>query len=150
MTLQEILLVNSEIPVQGNIQNYMKIMTELFERGEIEILIGTKSLLWRRLGFSLHQCSDSGQLCGFYVLSNQMRGRAIRTIQGNPHKTSNIWHRFAFRDKTSGTFSGFPGTKRRMEGFCGVSYDGASIENGMERLNLIREPFNPKNIQGNQ
>ena len=35
----------SEIPVQGNIQNYMKIMTELFERGEIEILIGTKSLL---------------------------------------------------------------------------------------------------------
>ena len=77
-----------------------------------------------------------------------MRGRAIRTIQENPHKTSNIWHLVCLAGtKPLELSQDFQVLKRRMEGFCGVSYDGASIENGMERLNLIREPFNRKNIQ---
>lgn len=138
----------SEIPVQGNIQNYMKIMTELFERGEIEILIGTKSLLGEGWDSPCINALILASFVGSYVLSNQMRGRAIRTIQENPHKTSNIWHLVCLAGtKPLELSQDFQVLKRRMEGFCGVSYDGTSIENGMERLNLIREPFHRKNIQ---
>ena len=37
--------------------------------------------------------------------------------------------------------------KQHMEGFLGVSYDGTSIENGMERLKIICEPYTKKHIQ---
>ena len=29
---------------------------------------------------------------GSFMLSNQMRGRALRIDKNNPNKTSNIWH----------------------------------------------------------
>ena len=43
----------SEILIRETFE-YTKIMTDLFERGEIEILIGTKSLLGEGSGFSLY------------------------------------------------------------------------------------------------
>lgn len=134
----------SEILIQGNIQKYTKIMTDLFERGEIEILIGTKSLLGEGWDSPCINSLILASFVGSYVLSNQMRGRAIRTNPSNPHKTSNIWHLVC---TTSELSQDFQVLKRRMEGFLGVSYDGTSIENGMERLKIICEPYTKKHIQ---
>jgi hypothetical protein len=75
---------------------------------------------------------------GSFVLSNQMRGRAIRTCKNNDEKTGNIWHIVCI-DPTNTTGNGedFDQMKRRFKGFVGVSADeNPQIENGIGRLHL--------------
>lgn len=148
----------SEVQIQGKVHVYARMVTELFGKGEIEILIGTKSLLGEGWDSPCINSLILASFVGSYVLSNQMRGRAIRTLQGNPDKTSNIWHLVCLSHKgeqREKRMMGIPHPelsedfyvlKRRMEGFFGVSYDGSSIENGMERLNIIHEPYNERHI----
>ncbi len=68
------------------------LVTALFTRGDIQILVGTQSLLgegWDAPALnSLVLASNTAS----FMLSNQMRGRAIRTEAGNPGKVANIWH----------------------------------------------------------
>jgi len=67
-------------------------VTTLFQKGSVRILVGTQSLLgqgWDAPALnSLVLASNTAS----FVLSNQMRGRAIRTDPNNPDKVSNIWH----------------------------------------------------------
>jgi len=113
------------------------IITRIFQRGEIEVLIGTKSLLGEGWDAPAINSLILASFVGSFVLSNQMRGRAIRTQKGNDHKTGHIWH-LACIDRTS--ISGGEDVevlKRRFRSFVGVStlkYGG--IENGIARLNL--------------
>ncbi|UAB78892.1 DEAD/DEAH box helicase family protein [Erythrobacter sp. SCSIO 43205] len=69
-----------------------RLVTALFQRGDIRILVGTQSLLgqgWDAPALnSLVLASNTAS----FVLSNQMRGRAIRIDPHNPDKVSNIWH----------------------------------------------------------
>jgi superfamily II DNA or RNA helicase len=69
-----------------------RVVTALFQSGEIRILVGTQSLLgqgWDAPALnSLVLASNTAS----FVLSNQMRGRAIRVDPETPEKTSNIWH----------------------------------------------------------
>jgi hypothetical protein len=68
------------------------IVTQIFQRGEIEVLIGTKSLLGEGWDAPAINSLILASFVGSFVLSNQMRGRAIRTQNGNGNKTGNIWH----------------------------------------------------------
>ena len=69
-----------------------RVVTALFQNGDIRILVGTQSLLgqgWDAPALnSLVLASNTAS----FVLSNQMRGRAIRVDPKNPEKVSNIWH----------------------------------------------------------
>lgn len=69
-----------------------RIVTALFQSGDIRILVGTQSLLgqgWDAPALnSLVLASNTAS----FVLSNQMRGRAIRIDPETPDKVSNIWH----------------------------------------------------------
>lgn len=117
------------------------IVTQIFQHGEIEILIGTKSLLgegWDAPGINSLILAS---FVGSFVLSNQMRGRAIRAQNGNQSKTGNIWHLVCL-DPTSVTGGDdFELLKRRFRSFVGVSFkENPAIENGIGRLNL------PENI----
>ena len=76
------------------------IVTQIFQRGEIEILIGTKSLLGEGWDAPAINSLILASFVGSFVLSNQMRGRAIRTQKDNQDKTGNIWH-LACIDPTS-------------------------------------------------
>jgi superfamily II DNA or RNA helicase len=115
----------------------LQILTQLFEEGEIQILIGTKSLLGEGWDAPAINSLILASFVGSYVASNQMRGRAIRTQFNNPRKTSNIWHIVAI-DKSStigGVDLGL--MKRRFRNFVGVSeYIIPNIENGTNRLLL--------------
>lgn len=68
------------------------LMTDLFTRGEIRLLVGTQSLLgegWDAPALnSLILASNTAS----FMLSNQMRGRAIRIDPRDPEKVANIWH----------------------------------------------------------
>lgn len=113
------------------------IVTQLFQQGAIEILIGTKSLLGEGWDAPAINSLILASFVGSFVLSNQMRGRAIRTQRENADKTGNIWH-LACVDPTSPTGGeDLELLKRRFRSFVGVSFrEEPTIENGIGRLNL--------------
>lgn len=148
-----------EVMIQGKIHLYAKLVTDVFEQGVIQILIGTKSLLGEGWDSPSVNSLILASFVGSYVLSNQMRGRAIRTMASNPDKTSNIWHLVCLagereqkvRKRMNQTepelTEDYRTLERRMLGFYGVSYEGTSIENGIDRLSIIKPPYNPSNIR---
>ncbi|MDR2010629.1 MAG: DEAD/DEAH box helicase family protein [Bacteroidales bacterium] len=116
----------------------VNIITRIFEQGEIEILIGTKSLLGEGWDAPAINSLILASFVGSFVLSNQMRGRAIRTCKSDTEKTGNIWHIVCI-DPTNPTNNGedFDRMKRRFKGFVGISTDeNPQIENGLNRLHL--------------
>ena len=84
---------------------------------------------------------------GSYMLSNQMRGRAIR-VNSNPHKTANIWHLVCVCDNINGDSSienaDLNLLKRRFESFTGIG-----IHNVDDRIHLIYGQKYGVSIQSN-
>ncbi|MFZ4932001.1 DEAD/DEAH box helicase family protein [Chryseobacterium sp. Mn2064] len=112
------------------------IITEIFQSGEIHVLIGTKSLLGEGWDAPKMNTLILASFVSSFVLSNQMRGRVIRTDKDNIHKTGNIWHLVCFdsHDSIGGQDLGI--MKRRFKTFVGISNkENPTIENNFERLN---------------
>ncbi len=76
----------------ANSGQLIRVVTALFHKGHVRILVGTQSLLgqgWDAPALnSLVLASNTAS----FVLSNQMRGRAIRIDPATVDKVSNIWH----------------------------------------------------------
>ena len=68
------------------------VSTELFRQGQINTLVGTKSLLGEGWDAPCINSLILATYVGSFMLSNQMRGRTIRTDRDHPEKTGNIWH----------------------------------------------------------
>lgn len=146
-----------QVTVNGSEETASGLLTELFYQGEIQVLIGTKSLLGE--GWD-SPCINSLILVSFvgsFMLSNQMRGRAIRMMKDNPGKISNIWHLVCMSeaDTSSETLSpetwnspDFSTLEQRFESFLGVHYEKPVIENGITRLSCLRPPYTPEHIAG--
>lgn len=80
-----------QISLTEGIKNeVVKIVTDLFQQGGIEVLVGTKSLLGEGWDAPALNSLILASFVGSFVLSNQMRGRAIRVQKGNEQKTGNI------------------------------------------------------------
>jgi hypothetical protein len=75
------------------------------------------------------------------MLSNQMRGRAIRRLPGRPEKTANVWHLVCVEPGALDGGEDFETLERRFTAFVGVSAERPVIENGIERLGLGKPPF---------
>ena len=131
-------------------------VTELFQRGRIQVLVGTKSLLGEGWDAPCVNSLILGSFVGSFMLSNQMRGRAIRIWPGHPEKTSNIWHLVAVQAQALITLPGeeprpesnqdLQTLSRRMEHFLGLAYNQESIETGLDRLDFPKPPFRKKQI----
>lgn len=134
-------------------------VTELFTRGYINIMIGTKSLLGEGWDSPCINSLILASFVGSFMLSNQMRGRAIRTMKGNPDKNSNIWHLVCIKPNkivSKEQKEGYTNVsesedwdllQRRMEHFMGLHYTDNTIENGTKRLSCIRMPFTKANVE---
>ena len=142
-------------------------VTELFQRGAIQVLIGTKSLLGEGWDAPCVNSLILGSFVGSFMLSNQMRGRAIRVWPGHPEKTSNIWHLVAIKPYTKNLFlrekeneeevdkevdkdnpyQDLLSLIRRMEHFLGLSYKEDTIETGLDRLDFPKPPFKKSKIK---
>ena len=135
-------------------------VTELFQRGSIQVLVGTKSLLGEGWDAPCVNSLILGSFVGSFMLSNQMRGRAIRIWPGHPDKTSNIWHLVAIKPYKNPAFSkedqeeqdlnpyqDLQTLARRMDHFLGLSYKEESIETGLDRLDFPKPPFKKNKIQ---
>lgn len=136
------------------------IITNLFSKGEFHVLIGTKSLLGEGWDSPCINTLILASYVGSYMLSNQMRGRAIRVFKEEPNKTSNIWHLVCItptnilkkeqEEKSGESISNsedWMTMERRMKHFLGLSYEENIITDGIERFSCIQQPFTKKNIQ---
>lgn len=113
------------------------IITHLFESGEIEVLIGTKSLLGEGWDAPFINTLILASFVGSFVTSNQMRGRAIRTYSGNANKTSNIWHLICLDPTSILGGEDVIMSRRKFKNFIGLSSGNEIfIENGIKRLNV--------------
>ncbi|MDF1754110.1 MAG: DEAD/DEAH box helicase family protein [Verrucomicrobiales bacterium] len=130
-------------------QRVVAAMTELFEMGEINCLIGTAALLGEGWDAPSINTLILASVIGSFVMSNQMRGRAIRSNPKVPGKTANIWHvatippEFELEDQKVGFDAGrdFAKLQRRFEAFHGVGFEidhknETLVENGWQRLGL--------------
>jgi superfamily II DNA or RNA helicase len=73
-------------------QHRVKLFTEFFTQGGVNTLVGTQALLGEGWDAPVVNTLILASFVGSYMLSNQMRGRAIRIHAGRPQKTANIWH----------------------------------------------------------
>ncbi|MCB9033178.1 MAG: DEAD/DEAH box helicase family protein [Chitinophagales bacterium] len=128
--------------------NIVHIITQIFQEGEIEVLIGTKALLGEGWDAPAINALILASFVGSFVLSNQMRGRAIRTQKNNDNKTGNIWHLVCVDSTAKNGGDDIDLLKRRFKTFVGVSLDDDfSIENGIGRLNLPKDIHQKEDIE---
>lgn len=141
----------------ANSADLTRAVTALFQKGHVRILVGTQSLLgqgWDAPALnSLVLASNTSS----FVLSNQMRGRAIRIDPKKPDKVSNIWHLAtiepgldglkdaiatsldwgAFNDYDNAGLTDIGTVARRFKAFECISNGQSNlIESGLGRLGL--------------
>jgi len=119
----------------------VRLMTGLFREGGVRILVGTKSLLGEGWDAPSINTLVLASFVGSYMLSNQMRGRAIRTQPGNPTKAANIWHLVCVEPGTHESGPDLETLARRFTAFAGVALDLPVICSGMQRLDVGMPPY---------
>lgn len=151
---------------KGNNKIKVEIVSKLFLKGYIKVLIGTQSLLGEGWDSPCINSLILASYVGSFMLSNQMRGRAIRIFKEDPLKTSNIWHLVTIEpeyvlkdniiqkisskisyDKNKLISSDFETLKKRFDCFVGPNYEENEIESGIERITYIAPPFDKENIE---
>lgn len=142
-----------KVHVVGDAHFLTGAVTDIFTQGYMQVLIGTKSLLGEGWDSPCINSLILASFVGSFMLSNQMRGRAIRVFKENPEKTSNIWHLVCLSPWTDATSKAggeisedYTLLERRMEHFLGLHYTEDVIENGMDRLSIIVPPFDEANV----
>ncbi len=117
------------------------LITSVFEQGGITVLVGTKSLLGEGWDAPCINALVLASFVGSFMLSNQMRGRAIRVDSTQPQKTANVWHLVCAEPGIFGPGDDYELLVRRCSAFVGVSATAPVIENGTERLGFGHPPF---------
>ena len=132
-----------QISVSG-IENsvLLAMMTRLFERGQITVLVGTAALLGEGWDAPAINTLVLASAVRTSMRSNQMRGRAIRVQAGNPNKSANIWHLACLLPAAEGDPHAPPMgadmamLSQRFGSFAGIDWQAATIENGIQRLGI--------------
>ncbi len=140
------------VSVKGNGNHIVEAVTRLFSAGRIHALIGTKSLLGEGWDSPCINSLILATYVGSFMLSNQMRGRAIRVWKDDAFKTSNIWHLACILPQEGTDGQGLPlgdyeTLSRRFDAFLGVSYEEDLIESGLGRLGLKSPPMGKREIE---
>ncbi|MBQ3409155.1 MAG: DEAD/DEAH box helicase family protein [Clostridia bacterium] len=126
----------------------VKIVTECVNQKKINVIIGTVALLGEGWDAPAVNSLILASYVGSYMLSNQMRGRAIRKSRAQ-NKTANIWHLASLADLGNNNidFTDLDLLERRFSGFVGIAYYEDVIQNGMERLSIIDRKELKKNYE---
>ena len=122
-------------------QRIVRLVTGVFSQGGITCLVGTKSLLGEGWDAPCINSLVLASFVGSYMLSNQMRGRAIRVQPGNPLKTADIWHLVCIEPDSQAPGEDLEQLERRFRAFAGISASQDLIESGIGRLNMGRPPY---------
>ena len=150
-----------KVRLVGSQHDLVSAVTQLFQEGQIHVVIGTKSLLGEGWDAPCVNSLILASFVGSFMLSNQMRGRAIRIWPENPNKTSSVWHLVSINLAEKKFFKKEEGEEdlpigidspdmellqRRMKQFLGLHYNENTIESGVDRLDLGNIEFTKKNL----
>lgn len=154
------------VEFSGSTHRSVDYVGKLFETGKLQILVGTKSLLGEGWDSPCINSLILASFVGSFVLSNQMRGRAIRIDRNDPEKSANIWHlvtvepEYLFKDKATERIAAYIKQdhkelvsydydilKRRFDSFMGPNYTTGVIESGIERITAIKPPYDKDGIE---
>lgn len=144
-----------KVDAVGNSHFLTGAVTNLFTNGYMQVLIGTKSLLGEGWDSPCINSLILASFVGSFMLSNQMRGRAIRVFKQNPDKCSNIWHLVCVNpqekpqqsQRSEDISEDYALLERRMENFLGLHYTENIIESGISRLSIMKPPFDEANVK---
>ena len=157
-----------KVSISGSYHDLVTALTQLFQDGYIKVIIGTKSLLGEGWDAPCVNSLILASFVGSFMLSNQMRGRAIRVWPDNTNKTSNIWHLVSINlspkkwfeiqnaeEKYGETLElqlyglspDLDLLDRRMTQFLGLHYQEPTIESGIDRLDLNQITFSQKGLE---
>ena len=145
---------HSEAVFGGANKHKVAVLTDAFEAGHIHVLIGTKALLGEGWDSPCINSLILASFVGSFVLTNQMRGRAIRMDRNNPEKTANIWHLVTIEPEhgmkailgsiyphDSFASCDFETLKRRFSCFLAPAYEQDVIQSGIDRISILRPPY---------
>lgn len=136
------------VEIAGANQNrIVQLVTRLFSSGVVTVLVGTKSLLGEGWDAPSINCLVLASFVGSYMLSNQMRGRAIRAQAGNPEKTANIWHLVCVEPGAREPSEDLETMTRRFRAFLGPSLADHVIESGVARLGVGPPPYSRAKLE---
>ena len=155
----------SEAVFSSSNKDKVAVLTEAFQQGLINIMVGTKALLGEGWDSPCINTLILATFVGSFMLSNQMRGRAIRIDKNVPDKAANIWHLVTLEpivseEDTLATkiiFSGLEKEReldgadwetiiRRFDCFMGPAYSRPVVESGIERIDILTPPFDSDGI----
>ncbi len=126
--------------VTGPLNQLTNAFTALLVNGDIKVIIGTRSLLGEGWDAPAINSLVLASTVGSFMLTNQMRGRAIRINKNDLKKTSSIWHLVAINTKSFTGWSDYNNLKKRFETFVGLSEKELTIESGFDRMNTNVNP----------
>jgi superfamily II DNA or RNA helicase len=129
--------------------NLTQIFTALLASGRIRTLTATRSLLGEGWDAPVINSLVLCSFVGSFMLTNQMRGRAIRIDKNCPDKVSSIWHLVAVDTRTPSGLTDIEELQRRFLTFVGVAAKEILIENGLDRmaLDFIRDrQISPRHV----
>ena len=140
---------HTEIIFSGSNKNKVSIITKAFQLGVINVLIGTKSLLGEGWDSPNINSLILASFVGSFMLSNQMRGRAIRIDKKNPEKVSNIWHLVTVEPDSKDEIisDDFETMKRRFACFQAPAYNSDVIESGTDRIDILKAPYDANGLE---
>src|SRR5690625_3558529 len=114
----------------------VSVLTAVFEQGEINCMIGTAALLGEGWDAPAINSLILASYVGSYMLSNQMRGRAIRSEAGNQAKTANIWHLVCMDIEELDGGHDFISLTRRFDSLMGLYMTKPIITTRMKRMDI--------------
>jgi len=123
--------------ISGPLNLLTSIFTQLLIAGRIRVLVGTRALLGEGWDAPVINSLVLASAVGSFMLTNQMRGRAIRIDKFNPNKTSSIWHLVAMNTRFESGLSDYFDLRKRFETFVGLSEKEKAIESGFSRMNTL-------------
>ncbi|MBV7314445.1 DEAD/DEAH box helicase family protein [Shewanella sp. NIFS-20-20] len=122
------------LEIRGPLNQLTVVITTLLCQGQLKTLVGTRSLLGEGWDAPVVNSLILASAVGSFMLTNQMRGRAIRIDKHHPQKASSIWHLVAIDRESHFGLSDFFNLKKRFLTFVGLAQQGNAIESGFERL----------------
>jgi len=124
---------------EKNRKYMVAIITELFEKQNIQVLVGTAALIGEGWDAPFVNTLVMATFISSFVTSNQIRGRAIRIDKKDTNKTANIWHLVCLCQASKEKYNlgvDYEIARKRFEAFEGVSLAESRIDRGIERLGI--------------
>lgn len=121
----------------------------MFSRGIIRIIVGTAALLGEGWDAPCINSLIMASCVGSFMLSNPMRGRAVRVDPDNPEKTGAIWHLACVDVEQNQGGHDLSSLSRGFRSLVGLSADHDSIKSGIGRMGLRLQPLNERTIREN-